>query len=1042
MRSGKNGKLLDKTTTRVVALGVFLMTAGLIGILAVLNPRPAGGGAGKGKGESTGPGPRVEPPQVDVGGTGFRSGGQARGKLFDPKRPDRLMGTFAWSAFDATGVGRARVTTPVFTLFLGNNLVAVVKAARGQLALSSRDQPESGTLEGGVPVGLYEFAGQNGEQAIDFDPEGREPIALLFCTSVGFNIALGELTLPGEFRFSSPAGELRGRGLRILGNQVASRIELIEMDSADYAWFDPSVKVRRSRGAGSSDASVNAENRNPGTAPVESFYSAVFGSDVSIKRQASEASAETMMIFARLIDGRLADNAIATPERAGSPGPGTPQPADLPATQVAIEPNDPSPLMPEPTPAPIALFAPPAAGTNPIDGEPASLARPGTQAIGVTWKGALTITPSETRPAALERDDLAVQLLAKQASGVQLTDNATGSHLEAASLTYGATARDLSINGVANEPSGAATIGQPGRGRVQAASIALNLGTGLGTATGPGLISGAQRDRVAEADAPREVAFDNRADFVFGSNGGWMNDQLDEITLDGNVRGRDRQGTVSADRVQARFAPPTVPTPADKRNILREVIATGNASAGNGKDSLSGDKLVVAFGPRAAGSGDSDPRIVTAEGSVTGSRGTTTLECGFLEAELERDSRNELVVGQVRVDRGITLTDKNLSVTADSCRADAREQFANLTGNPVRLTRDGASVMGSAVRLLGNSRELEVFGPGTFDYVRDATAERKPVSVYAAWKKGMRINDVKGRLECNGDTVARSSTGDAEVDTMEADRVNLDFTPGAVDSKDNPPDRQLIRAELVAAEGPDGKAKINSTRYASTATPGERTVERLIYVEGRRILGEQLDGPLAILSVPGAGKFLIDDRRAAKADPTPPTADGPLLLTQDGGKATFGGARGTSLFTWAGELKYLRADGLITLRDGVRLLHRQSPTDPLTTLDCNKLEATVRTAKDTTDPRLRALEPGKQAELVRATATGGPVVQSDGKRLEADVLNFEALSNFAEAVGLDGNRVSFSDPAKPTPLSAERLFWDFKTGRITVERPAPVTIPR
>ncbi|MGQ0629099.1 MAG: hypothetical protein ACT4PL_13500 [Phycisphaerales bacterium] len=1003
MSSKPRRSLLNPTTLRVGAAGVFLIGAGSLGIVAVWNSgqqkrTPASGAAASG--------PPVDAPVLDVRAQGLKSGGRAQGQLFDPKEPSRLLGRFGWASFDSKGTGQARVTAPEAVVYLGPRIVAVMTAASGELTLSSANQPESGTLEGGVPIRLY--ARDDEDATIGFDPAGRAPLAQLFTPVVTFNIALGELSLPGEFRISSPGAELRGRGLRLLGNQVAARVELIELDSVSYAWVDPSVK---SSGPRARPAPLSAAAAPDGES-IESFYVASVGGGVTISRLSSVVRSESVEVLMRLVNGQFAADALGGGvDRAPRPTP-LGEPDSTPAVLRG---------------ALTELSRPPPPGSEPIPGEPQSLAQVGAEPIVMRWNGPLVVTPADSRPAALRDEQIAARFIGgttadeHSGGGVVITDSSLMGTAHATELVYGATSREITLKGRAAH---AAVLSQDDRGRLEAAALTLNLATGLGHATGPGAFAG-----VRGGQTEREVTFSRAAEFRFGTKSGQMTDELNVVGLTGNVQGRDGKGTLAAERLEATFA-----QVGGLSGVLTRVSALGDASASNGPDRLKGQRLDVTFDPPPPGKRESVLRQVTAEGRVEGMRGDTSITCGLLEAEITQGPKGEPIVGDVRIDSGLVLRDRGLMVTATACRGNAITQQADLLGESVRIERDGGVVFGTQMRLDGKARSLEVFGEGGLDLVRAGTDERE---VHARWTRSMRVNDLEGRMDCAGDARATAKLGPDETDELKAQRVVLNFTPGSADSSSV--DRELLRAEAIGGseETVEGlPATIESKRYAPASNgnnPAERTLERVMFIQGGRIVGENLgkaEQALAVLRIPTPGRLLVDDRRVeGKPATTNPAPGVPSDLS---------GGRGTTLFLWDQALSFTRATGLIDMRSGVRVLHRERPDAPVTALDCERVEAEIRVAGDSS----AAVPAGSQVELRRVSAIGGAVVRNEGKRLEADRLNFDALANTLEALANPDRRVTYFDPAQAAPTSAERLYWNLRTGRVTVERPTPITVPR
>ena len=1077
----RNTSLASKTTVRIAAISIFVIGGAVVALIAISSGAGSGGNA---KPSGVGRGP-IGPPVVNVAEAGPKSGGKARGQLFDPKNPQRIVGSFEWSAFDALGPGRARVTGPRAVIAIGDTLVAVVSSATGELALSSRDQPESGTLTGGVPVLFYSRVPGG-----SIEPEGLEPIAQFFTPEVTFNLPLGELSIPGDFRISMPAAEMRGRGLRMLGNQVDSRIELIELEHADYAWFDPTVRAK-TEGETGTRGDRKSKPKSLGVTPVEVCYSAIFGENVRLKREQATVTADGLELLLRLVDGELPANAIG--EAAANKGPkaevgaiAKEKPGDAATVAVAAEP----PLAP--------------VGGAPISGEPASLARPTGAALSLAWDGMLTMTPVAERPELLEENDVAARLfsirppsvdgpanMARASSrrdGVQIDDASIGGHAEAMQVVYGATRGDLSLRG----GEGRALIGQPGKGHVEAATISINLFNGLGAATGPGMlvgegarsaVPGTGTDPATGTNLARAVSFAKSAEFRLATRNGTISDVIEEVVLDGDVQGHDGVSFIEADRLTATFMQAE-----GLKNALARVVATGvegtRALAGSDRDgrreSMGADRLDVQFekvvgGPEGRSRARTVPQVVTAKGNAETRRGTLVMNCGLLEANLIDVVKKfdpakpdvvekERVVGPVRIEGGLILTDTNLRVVADGARADAVAQSADLTGKAIRIERDGGVVTGTQMRLLAQDRSLRVFGPGGFEYRADATADAAaagaPMAVESRWTSGMFVSDVRGRMECVGDVAASFSPSQDETNTLRAAAVNLEFTPAPADGngggKPSGADkgtsagqRSLVRAEAIgeATDSPvPANATIESRRFtAESRGRADRDVERVFYIEGPKIVGERLDTPAALLTVAGKGRLLIDDRRASDNE-----KDAAQAVTSGTAPLQLSGSTGTSLFSWNNQLTFDRGSGDIAIELGARLLHRPKLTDPVTTLDCERIEAKVRTQGGTSAANSIPTPTGTptgtgQIELVSVKALGGSgqaIVQSEGKRIEADDLVFDALSQIAEAISRGDRRVSFIDPTKPTPLVAERLYWDLKNNKVTVERPSPIVAPR
>jgi hypothetical protein len=152
-----------------------------------------------------------------------------------------------------------------------------------------------------------------------------------------------------------------------------------------------------------------------------------------------------------------------------------------------------------------------------------------------------------------------------------------------------------------------------------------------------------------------------------------------------------------------------------------------------------------------------------------------------------------------------------------------------------------------------------------------------------------------------------------------------------------------------------------------------------------------------------------------------------------------------------------QAEGLMQMRDGIRLLQRARGADAPVSLTSELIEARLRplpTAGTTPAPAGSdaALAQQLGGELISAAAAiNVEVVTPDGKRLNAGRVEFDAAQQIIAAYGdttanlapqpvtADPARVTFVEPTKPSPLLARALRWFVKTGRVEIIEPMPVS---
>ncbi len=1059
-----------RRTGLVLALCFALVAGAVLAVIALRSPGPAGG-AGGGRADAARAaatsGISSAPPAVDVADVGLKNAGRARFQLVDRNDPTRAIGVMEWEALDPQGGGRALVTRPRATMFLSGGRVAQVRAANGLVFTPPRsDQPESGTFDGGVSVAVFE-PGADGAVNLQDD----EPVALLSTPRLEFNLAVGEASAAEEFRLSTPRLEVAGRGLRVVGNQVRTRLELLEIERTDY--------VRLAGGGGPAGRAAAGQTAaaaaEPGTTPLadpplaapRSYYHAVVDERVRLRREGLTVSADRLEMWGALVDNRLLPGALgAVPAGSRRPlAPGTAA-AVLPRVRLAAyQPRGAAPAWG------------PGAGVDPRADEPPSLYTPQGDQFELTWFGPLTVRPLEDRPEELRHEEVALRLTADQTGAVAASDERAGLRGHAAWVDYGATTRTLALSG--GGPKGVVLSGE-GRGRLEVPALTARLGTGAVSVPGPGVLLGALDERGAgrrpawETSArSRQISWSRSAALTLGVVDGWMTDALRSARFEGKVLAEDPRGTLSAGFAEATFAPAA----AGGAPVLAGLVAgEGVAVETEEGASLRARALDVGFAASPDG-GDPEPATLAATGEVSARRDRWLLSAGALQTTLARDEHGRVAVASAKAQTDVRLSGERLDMRAERVDLDVAGEHARVWGGSepeawASIARDGGSVSGADLTVNGAARTLVVQGPGAFTYQRDRAAGGGPeagaggaagaggsgagaagidapasplapalgarpsarVRVEATWQTRLAVNEDAGTVEAVGAATATSTPTSAEMDTLSAERITLAFTPaergGGVAA--GSPRRALLRAEAEGSEG--SPARVDARRYAeSVGNFAERTLERIMYVEGARIVASD---EAAVIEVPGAGRLLVDDRRAGRgrADAllAPPAGvPAPLELTA---------SRGTSVFSWGDGLRFDRRAGELTMSRGVRLLHRTAPGAQVASMECERLTALVRGAAAAGRPEALPV-PGEQAELVSATAEGAVVVRSAEAQLVADRLAYDALRQRATAAANPENRVTFFDPARPQPVTAARLEWDMARSKVRVIEPSTVSVP-
>lgn len=184
------------------------------------------------------------------------------------------------------------------------------------------------------------------------------------------------------------------------------------------------------------------------------------------------------------------------------------------------------------------------------------------------------------------------------------------------------------------------------------------------------------------------------------------------------------------------------------------------------------------------------------------------------------------------------------------------------------------------------------------------------------------------------------------------------------------------------------------------------------------------------LSIPAAGKMLLEDYRTAKSKPGATPSQ-----------------RGQSAFAWKQRLTYRSKTGILSMHHGVQLVFRpMSPlknpvsanagpsTAPaaganagLVILHCHELMATLD-RQATAAPRGSELGLGGPTRLSLVRAQNA-AMELMGIRLVADVLSLNAKTQLAKAYGLNGHEAMVTGQHGKMNTVAQKIIWDLAKGR-------------
>lgn len=951
--------------------------------------------------------------------------------LMDKKNPGRQAGELIFASMEPLEGGRYDVVKPQAWLFLVDGRTVHIRAQSGKLYMPVYGkEPESGTIKGDVVIDFYPpKAG-----AARIDPAIDKPIGSLKTDSITFDATLGQLTTPDAFALTSEQADLFGTGIQALFNEPKQRLEYFKIERGDRLIVrktpnrteqeKPGPTLPTSPPTAAAPAPANPPAPRPERPHIETLYRMAFNDSVRATQGTRTLAADTLHVWARMVDGKLPANAVAEikfagPEESAAKAANAVRPESRAPAQAGTSATTQAPVSPQSTGAPLTLY----------------------------WAGPCEIVPLESSPPELAKDHVAGRFTAEKTGAVKLTDSERNAGGEAVAIEYGATTGRLSLIGAEDHRM---FLDVPSAGRIESTRLTADLVHGIVHIPSGGALTrqGAEEFR---------LSWGEQADFTFLQRDGTLVNAISQAILSGGVLASDRSGSISGKFARADFVP-TALTPNSLSRLILEESATAESKKSG---TMSADKIDVAFVP---GTKDADPvpRQLTATGHASAESKGDILKADSIEAVLAKNEKGGIDVATAHASGAVSFVSERerVQANANEMRADlgwtglsgadlkaGRRQIVELMGEGARVVHTGKSeeistIRGDQIRLNGVAQAIEVFGPGSFDHNNPGKAV-----VTASWTSGMSFDNSSGKLECAGDAVAVSSPDRMTQDKIEAGRIKLTLAPGTgmtvkpggegAPSKSTEPNVLKAEAYGSVVERDGGfNARITSERFVQdAAAPDGRRRETLQYLEGPTIIADNAAGTL---DVPAAGKLVLVDKRGSSKV----VSSGEALGTGPGE------ARGDTLFEWDGTLHAERKKGEMDMLRNVRLIHRGADDGQVTTLQCDHLTATARGSAASDESAL-----GGKTSLTSAVASGavfatfGPAnlpgqSRPVRKELTADRVSYDTIKGTIDASAAEGGNVTFFDPARGSPVNAGGLIWNLASDRIDITRPGTFVVPR
>ncbi|MBX3389355.1 MAG: hypothetical protein KF691_07855 [Phycisphaeraceae bacterium] len=952
-------------------------------------------------------------------------------QLVDRNDPGRLAAELKLPAIQPLEAKRYSVQTPSGWLYPRDGRVVWIRADRADLFLPNRQQlPERGDFKGNVIVRLFE-----GPAGRKIDPDTEKPLLEAKSEHMAFDGAIGELQIPERLLVTGSGISYAGKNVRALFNDPEQRLELLTAESSEYLRYDPAKaretpslwQPRTPRGEDLAKRAAPPPSKQSGpslaqteqTAPRrrETLYRVTAQQSVHASQGAREIESDALEVFARLIDNQSPIRSTAGAKSAFHQNRSSDQ---LLVRRVSMQQPEGSPLLPREQ-IPTASRA---SNDDPVE---------------VVWKGPLEVRPLSAANELLASNDLAVRF---SGAPKHVTFSDRGARVSGLgdSVTYLDTIREARIS---SSESGGVLLRAEKSGRVIATDARMDLQSGIAAFRGTGRFENIDSTDLA-ANADRSIAWSDSAELLFGLDAKGDPKNLLSAKFMGDVEARGGESVAKADLVAADFDPAFPDRP-----VLQRVNLRGNAGATDAQGgTLMAKSVEIRFAAPSAIEKEPAAQVLLARGDVEASSNGSTLRAQQLDAQLGTDLEGKTTATLVTAREQVQIEGKDgLRAGCDELAADVATQNAELAGEIVVLAKGDSSVSGRRMKLEGETSRLEVVGEGSFHHEGTNSAGIRQVAS-AKWSEGMTYEDSTGLLEASGSAVAEAMPDDRTRDTLTADRVRVQLTPGGerrasledLGNTSKPGDaggqsqnakRDII--SVIAFGGADASlAKVESRRYES-AVPmdGEGQMpklERLLYLESREIQADNVGGTL---SAPGGGRILIVDRREANSDKPENAARSPVDMGATG--------KGQTLFSWRDSMSMNRPTQTMKLNGDVRLTNERPVDRLITQLDCEHLTATL--LEEARPTGADALSEGR-GQLSRAIAEGNARLKSGTKELLGQIIDYDALAGTAMAGSDNGSMVTLIDQESPTPVSAKSILWDIAKGRVEVRSVSTVVAPR
>ncbi len=467
---------------------------------------------------------------------------------------------------------------------------------------------------------------------------------------------------------------------------------------------------------------------------------------------------------------------------------------------------------------------------------------------------------------------------------------------------------------------------------------------------------------------------------------------------------------------------------------LERVICRGDVALKSDTGSVDCTELDVHFQQGADGS--SVPKLAIATGDVKAINGGQTLwanraEVSFLEDNDAPADDTSPLGGQLRADRMSATGDVQVLLSdggrafCDALQGDAGQEAAVLQGDVViayeRMLIDRGEK--ATLHLDRSAGTGNWSGAGQARFLQDAIdvssdhridrpvlskEEDEPihqqVTLRANWESSMAIdsmfNDEAGALDLEGNVIVQSRRSPLDLSAMQGDDLRLEFANLPTDPEDDSPRRRLDH--LIAR----GDAKIEHRLWETAAHEGKPVV---YYVAGQHVEFEEPTGEAIVV---GDGELVLRDPR-------------PLEMSDH--RSPLAG-RGTTRFTWTGELQTIRIDDRlyrIEMEGDVEMLHK-GLDGSVGMLTADRMEALAVDVQPYSPASRRGEANLALAgmDLKQLIADGSVYVATPTRRIDCDNFDYDLRTGVASVVAKPNRTVSVVTEGSPYPVRARSVIWN------------------